>query len=298
MERHEIETFLILAEELHFARTAERLRVSPGRVSQTIKKLERRINGPLFERTSRQVVLTPLGRRFRDELLPGYRQIQDAIRNATAAASSIAGTIRVAFSAPWNGKVLVRAADAFRAEHPHCEVRITEMSLADSYGPIKAGEIDLQVSEFPIDEPGLTTGRVLFSLAAALLVPADHPLARQDTASLEDLARAPLITFSGLSRGFHETHYPRHTPSGAVIEHLPVTTFHETLGLIGAGKGVTVVSGLLEQYHRRDDFALIPLPDAPPLEYGLAWPTARETPTVRAFAHAIHRAATEIAGDM
>ncbi|MET7345564.1 LysR family transcriptional regulator [Streptomyces sp. NPDC087866] len=58
MERYEIETFLALAEELHFARTAERLQVSPGRVSQTVKALERRIGGALFERSSRHVALT------------------------------------------------------------------------------------------------------------------------------------------------------------------------------------------------------------------------------------------------
>jgi DNA-binding transcriptional LysR family regulator len=61
VERYEIETFLALAEELHFTRTAERLRVTPGRVGQTIKKLERRIGGALFERSSRHVSFTPVG---------------------------------------------------------------------------------------------------------------------------------------------------------------------------------------------------------------------------------------------
>ncbi|MGP3919257.1 LysR family transcriptional regulator [Nonomuraea sp. 10N515B] len=53
LERPEIEVFLTLAEELHFGRTGERLRISTGSVSQTIKKLERMIGAPLFERTSR-----------------------------------------------------------------------------------------------------------------------------------------------------------------------------------------------------------------------------------------------------
>ncbi|MFC9640896.1 LysR family transcriptional regulator [Streptomyces mirabilis] len=61
MERHEIEAFLTLADELHFRRTSERLGLAQGRVSQTIKKLERRIGVPLFERTSRRVTLTPAG---------------------------------------------------------------------------------------------------------------------------------------------------------------------------------------------------------------------------------------------
>ncbi|WP_063050891.1 helix-turn-helix domain-containing protein [Nocardia arthritidis] len=66
LERFELEAFLTLSEELHFSRTAARLRVTPGRISQTIKKLERQVGSPLFERTSRHVVLTPLGQRLRE----------------------------------------------------------------------------------------------------------------------------------------------------------------------------------------------------------------------------------------
>lgn len=53
LERHELDVFLTPAEELHFGRTAERLRVSTARVSQTVQRLERRIGVPLFNRTSR-----------------------------------------------------------------------------------------------------------------------------------------------------------------------------------------------------------------------------------------------------
>ena len=59
MELRDIEVFLTLAEELHFGRTAERLHVTPARVSQAIKKQERAIGAALFERTSRVVRLTP-----------------------------------------------------------------------------------------------------------------------------------------------------------------------------------------------------------------------------------------------
>jgi DNA-binding transcriptional LysR family regulator len=55
VERRDIEIFLTLAEELHFTRAAQRLHVTPARVSQTIKLMERRIGAALFERTSRRV---------------------------------------------------------------------------------------------------------------------------------------------------------------------------------------------------------------------------------------------------
>lgn len=55
IELRDIRTFLTLAEELHFGRAGERLGVSPSRVSQTIRTLETRIGGRLFERSSRRV---------------------------------------------------------------------------------------------------------------------------------------------------------------------------------------------------------------------------------------------------
>lgn len=61
VELRDIEIFLVLAEELHFGRTAQRLHVSQARVSQAIKKQERRIGAELFTRTSRTVHLTEVG---------------------------------------------------------------------------------------------------------------------------------------------------------------------------------------------------------------------------------------------
>lgn len=162
---------------------------------------------------SRQVTLTSLGQRFYGELLPGYEQIQQAVRNATEAGRGLSGTVRVAFSSPWCGRLVVRA------EHPECDIQIREMSLTDSHGPLKAGDADLQLSELPIDYPHLTAGPVLFSEPAALAVPAGHPLAQLETASLDDLAYTSLLTFTGVPQAFRDLHCPHHTPDGAPIPH-------------------------------------------------------------------------------
>ncbi|QFG21665.1 LysR family transcriptional regulator [Actinomadura sp. WMMB 499] len=74
LERHELEAFLVQAEEPHFGRTAERLRVSAARISQTIAKPERRTNAPPFDRTSRRVEPTATGRRLYEEARPAGRR--------------------------------------------------------------------------------------------------------------------------------------------------------------------------------------------------------------------------------
>lgn len=70
MELRDIEIFLTLAEELHFGRSAERLHVSPARVSQAIKKQERAIGAQLFERTSHHVRMAPVGEVLLQRLKP------------------------------------------------------------------------------------------------------------------------------------------------------------------------------------------------------------------------------------
>ncbi|UFS93599.1 LysR family transcriptional regulator [Nocardia huaxiensis] len=91
---HEIEAFLTLAEELHFRRTSERLGLAQGRVSQTIRKLERRIGVPLFERSSRQVALTPTGRQLHADLAPAYQAVQRAIECPGRASPTSRSTTR------------------------------------------------------------------------------------------------------------------------------------------------------------------------------------------------------------
>ncbi|HEX6359290.1 LysR family transcriptional regulator [Actinophytocola sp.] len=100
VELRDIEIFLILAEELHFGRTAERLHISQARVSQAIKAQERRIGAPLFHRTSRRVRLTPIGEQLHRDLSAGYQQIMTGVAAATAAASGHHGHLTLGSMGP------------------------------------------------------------------------------------------------------------------------------------------------------------------------------------------------------
>lgn len=91
-ELRQINVFLVLAEELHFARTAGRTGLTPSRVSQTIRELEAGLGGRLFERTSRRVTITPLGEQLRREMAPAYEQMQRAYSAAREISSTVTGT--------------------------------------------------------------------------------------------------------------------------------------------------------------------------------------------------------------
>ncbi|MEU4329002.1 LysR family transcriptional regulator [Nonomuraea dietziae] len=285
MERHEIETFLTLAEELHFGRTTERLGLSQGRVSQTIKKLERRVGTLLFERTSRHVALTPIGQQLRDDLLPAHQQILRAIARATDAGRGITTALRVGYSGSWCGDLMMQVGEVFKERRPGGVVYIQEIPLSDPLGPLRAGELDLQLSEQPIDEPDITVGPLLFAEPRALMLPAAHPLARQKTVSLEDLPRIPWVTLAGdVPQPLLDYHFPPRTPSGEPVPAGPTaTSWQEAQLLVAAGKGAWPCATRAADYHPRPGVVVVPFSDAPPMEYGLLWTTARETAHIREF---------------
>ena len=65
MELRQLEAFVVLAKELHFARTADRLHMAPPTLSDLIRRLEIELGTPLLVRTTRRVALTPAGAEFR-----------------------------------------------------------------------------------------------------------------------------------------------------------------------------------------------------------------------------------------
>ncbi|TDD24510.1 LysR family transcriptional regulator [Nonomuraea diastatica] len=283
-----MEAFLVLADEMHFGRTAERLRLSQPRVSQTIRKLERRIGAPLFERTSRRVELTRLGAQLRDDLQPLYQGLTAAMDRATATARGVHGTLRVGFLGVGAGELTPTIMDGFRARHPGCEVQMRETHFSDPLGPLRAGDVDVLLTRLPVTEPDLTVGPVVLTEPRVLAVPARHPFTRRSSVSLEDLARDTVFGVTGPAPGYWwDFHVPRFTPSGRPIPRgQDISTFQELLALIAAGQGISPVAASVERYYNRPDIAFVPFEDAPDTDVAVVWRTAAGTARIRAFVQA------------
>jgi DNA-binding transcriptional LysR family regulator len=119
--QQDIEILLTLAQELHFGRIAERLHVSTARVSRCIRKWERRVGLPLFERTSRRVLLTPVGRQLHEDIGPAYQLIQDGIQRAVDTGRETRGLLAVSARHRLARRTSVPLADADTVllEDPH-----------------------------------------------------------------------------------------------------------------------------------------------------------------------------------
>ncbi|MFI2026397.1 LysR family transcriptional regulator [Streptomyces buecherae] len=295
LERLEIESFVVLAEELHFGRTAERLHVSRARVSQTIQGLERRVGAPLFERTSRSVRLTPLGRRLHAEVEPGYRRIRAALKRARAEARGVEGDLAVGYLGTAAGEFVMDVVRALAGRHSGIEVRIHETQIKDMFGPLRAGQVDVLVTQFPVAEPDLARGPVVLRVPRMLAAAANHPLAGREAVSVEDLARDRVFACTGDVPAYWQEHLASsHTPGGQPVRRgRSAATLQETLAMVGAGQGISPVGADVARSYAPRGVAYVPFRDASPLEYGLVWRAAGATARVRAFVAAAERVAGE-----
>ena len=283
MELADVEAFLVLAEELHFNRTAERIFVSPARVTQRIQALEREIGGALFTRSSRRVALTPLGESLRRELAPAHQALTAAVDAARSAARSPAGHLRVGFTATTAGTALDRLLAEFERAQPECTVSLHEVPFFDPTSALRSGEVDVLVN-WLVAEPDITCGPAIAEYPRALAVAADHELAGRSSVSVEVLADYAVPHWT-LATPLLKHVVPDRTPSGREIRRhpTPVRTFAEGLSLVARGQAVhptfTPLAARIGY-----DIVLVPIHDLPALNLGPVWCTAYENARIRSFA--------------
>jgi DNA-binding transcriptional LysR family regulator len=296
MEFRELECFVVLSEELHFARTAERLYLSPGRVSQLMRSLETRIGGRLFHRTSRRVRLTPLGERFLADLRPSYDGLANAVSRAKAAAREVTGVIRVGFLATPTD-VVTGSVRAFERRYPGCEAELVEIPLSDPFGKLRAGQVDIAFTLLPVNEPDLATGEGLNRVSYQLGVSTRHPLAARASIGAEELADLSLIGLNGPApRTWRERVAPSATPSGRPISLAgTVATVQEGLTQVALNRGGMLFCTPTAAHHGRPDVSFVPVTGLPPSILGLTWVKSAETMAIRAFNDAAAEHALEVA---
>ncbi|MFC9994847.1 LysR family transcriptional regulator [Nocardia sp. NPDC127526] len=288
LEARELEAFLAVADELHFGRAAERLYLSQSRISQLLRALEQRIGAPLVERTSRRVQLTPLGADFHARLRPAYATLLTAIDDARAAARGVTGLLRIGFQGAPNDHLML-ALELFGERHPDCALELTEIPLADPFGPIHRKEVDAGVVLLPMEEPDLVLGQVFSRHPLTLAVPGGHPFARRPAVSAEDLADLALIGVrEPAPQYWRRAHALDVTPGGRPVPSGPaVATLEEGLALVAAGRGAMLLCHPTGESHNRRSVRFVPILGLPDSRLGVVWHRTAETARVRAFSQAV-----------
>jgi len=157
VEIRQLTYFVTLAEELSFGRAAERLHIVQPAVSQQIRRLERELGVPLFDRSSRHVRLTAAG----ECLLPEARAVLAAVGQvrqvAAGVVAGVGGILRVGTSQGL-GERLDRTLEELRKAAPGLQVRLVSAPAADRIARVRAGELDAAFVRAVTAAPGVEHG--------------------------------------------------------------------------------------------------------------------------------------------
>lgn len=192
MELRHLRYYIAVAEELHFARAAERLHIEQSPLSRAIKDLEYDLDVQLLERTTRSTRLTWAGQVFLDEARRVLSAVDQAKASAKAAATGYRGTLRIALSDGIDPLRLAALLAQCREEEPDVEIRLFEVPLAQQLKGLRDGLYDAGFAQAS-DAGEDIVAQSVWSDSLVIVVPARHPLLARKRIPLEELIRYPLV---------------------------------------------------------------------------------------------------------
>jgi DNA-binding transcriptional LysR family regulator len=192
MEVRQLQTFCVLAEELNFTRTAERVYTVQSNVTSQIKSLEAELGVPLFDRLAKRVVLTEAGHRFRpyaEKALAAMDQGSLAVKFGTEPA----GPLHIGAPESVLTYRLPEVLKLFRKRYPRVEVIFRpdpDLKLCDE---LENGKLDLAITMSDTVEAEQLSSIRLRSEEIYLFGTPDHPLAKAKKVYPKDLVDQTLL---------------------------------------------------------------------------------------------------------
>jgi len=245
-----LQTFVVLADELHFGRAADRLMMARSALSAQISRLEDVIGSRLLERNRRAAVtLTRPGEAFLLEAKQALTALDRAERIGRASARLEAGSLRFGyvFTAGING-MLTRGLRTLRDKLPLLDVTPIPMETPEQIAGIASGAIDLGLIRPRIEYPANVRSRVVHREELILLHGHDHAMARLPQLSRNDVHGERFIIpqmggGTGLTKAVHDliADDPYRLPP------VSTTDFVSAINMAAAGLGVVLAPRCLER---------------------------------------------------
>lgn len=281
--RH-IRCFVLLAEELHFSRAAQRAHMTQPAMSRLIRDLETDVGVPLFARTTRAVELTMAGKAFLAESREALSRLERAVTMARRTAGGEVGVLRVGYmDFAINGR-LPEFLRAFSRVRPEIRLELSFIPTLQQQEALLADRIDVGFMIGRFDEPSMESFTFDHDRYVALL-PITHPMSNVRALRLSDLASEPFVLGSGQNWGafrnafFSICHRAGFTPRIAQ----EASSSEGIFGLVAAGAGVSVYASCVRNLQRRG-IVIRDLDDvADKLVTCAAWATPVRAPAVAVF---------------
>ncbi|MER7081024.1 transcriptional regulator, LysR family [Saccharopolyspora kobensis] len=278
--------FVAVAEEQHFGRAAQRLRMTQPPLTRQIQQLEKELKVQLFDRTSRTVRLTPAGRAFLQDARRLLHEAENAALSVRRVTLGRAGIVRIGFTATSAYGVLGGLLATVREHLPHVDVVLHELVTRDQAERLSGGSLDLGLARPPAARPELAS-RLFRSEPLLAALPEGHPLAgSSEPLELGEFHGADVVMYSPTeARYFHEllvTAFGRAGVQPTYVQH--VSQIHTALALVQVGLGSALVPATAARLRFEGvRFRPLRLPEPDPVELHLVWRRANDNPALHAL---------------
>ena len=240
MRIEQLEYIAAVTQHGSLRRASESLHISQPALSEAVGKLERELGVTLLDRRRSGARISRQGQ----GLLPYMTQVLDAVdrlRQAAGDQSLVSRMLRIGTVNAGNSTVLVPAVQDFRREHGATGVEVLSSQQSEIYQSLAEGSLDLGlVNVLPGDDvPPHLTSRDLVRGRPVVCLRTDHPLARQDAVSVDELRQEAFITM----RAGYLMHRFTHRLFGGTPPPTSFSTDGAEMGklMVAEGLGVTVL---------------------------------------------------------
>jgi DNA-binding transcriptional LysR family regulator len=197
VELRHLDYFVAVAAELNFSRAAQRIHVVQSALSAAVSRLEKELDVELFDRSKRQIALTPAGEVFLQHAREVIHTAHRARTSVDAFREQLTGTVTLGTLMSWGTLDLAAALEEFRRSNPLLTVRLRQ-SLTGSAGHLTAivdGQMDLALVSITSTESQLVALRELMREPMVFVCESSHPLADRARVQLTDFAGHDFINF-------------------------------------------------------------------------------------------------------
>lgn len=188
----QLETFIAVAERHGFHAAARHLNVSQSAVSLRINLLEQRLGLRLFERTTRSVALTPEGERLLNTARHTLHDIERLIFQLSDEGALNRGRFRMAALPSTAATIVPVALAGFRERYPNIQIHVIDSVADRAVSAVLTGDVEFALTTGVQQPPGLTFEQ-LFTDECLVVVPHDHPFAKESSIDIRKLVDVPLL---------------------------------------------------------------------------------------------------------
>ena len=290
MELITLRYFVMVAQELHFRRAAQKLNITQGPLSTAMKKLEDELETKLFERTSRSVRLTPAGEFFRQEAEAVLNRAEQATQRLREMLTNTVGKLTIGYNEPALNSFLPQVLAKFRQDQPDLQLELHEMETAEQLAYLRRGKLDIGLMRPTENDLYGLESRLIYSENYRLMMLANHPLAHKEAICSADLVNEEIILFA---RTVNPTVYDR-LVAALTFDAANPPHFREDarnknsmLLMVKAGFGAALLPESCCVQRNLDLVAKPLLIELPPVNIMAVWDPCNLTPMLKKFISAL-----------